>query len=82
MTAKQLTQVMESFCNRLTTLELQVNKLPQTADQCVQISQAFTELHINYKKLINNFTSRYKQIEAERARIEADLLKNSDCSSR
>ncbi|KAF3886183.1 MULTISPECIES: PAS domain-containing sensor histidine kinase [Nostocales] len=75
MTAKQLTQVMESFCNRLTTLELQVNKLPQTADQCVQISQAFTELHINYKKLINNFTSRYKQIEAERARIEADLLK-------
>ncbi|MUH00005.1 hypothetical protein F7734_50115 [Scytonema sp. UIC 10036] len=74
MAAKQLTQLVESFRDCLSVLEMKINNLPQTLDQSEQFVQIFTELHINFQKLIYCFTSECKQLETERDRIEADLL--------
>ncbi|GAA6621895.1 sensor histidine kinase [Scytonema sp. NUACC26] len=75
MTAKPLTQVIQSFQDCLSTLELQIHKLPQTLEQSAEISQIFTQLHINFRKLVTDLTSDRKQLETERDCMEADLLK-------
>ncbi|WP_414581217.1 PAS domain S-box protein [Scytonema sp. PCC 10023] len=58
MSVRQLAQFIESFRDRLNTLQQQISELPKTQMQSEQISQTFAALQTSLEILIRDYTTQ------------------------
>jgi PAS domain S-box-containing protein len=58
MSVRQLTHFIESFRDRLNTLQQQISELPKSQVQSEQISQTFVALHTSLERLIADSTTQ------------------------